>query len=146
MTTAERNEAHLKQVLPELQEKARRMLELCTERGLDVQFYCSYRSHAEQEALYAQGRKPLAEVNELRKKAGLAALPEGIYGKVTNAIPGKSKHGKRMALDGVILDGGKAVWNTRDPRWQIYGECAREAGLVWAGDWKSFREFPHIEV
>lgn len=145
MNILEKNEHHILQLLPPMQPKVRDFLKRCAAKGLIVSIYCSYRSDAEQKALYAQGRESLSVVNTLRKAAGMTLLPEGIYKKLTNAKPGKSYHAKRLAVDGVIMDGGKCVWDTADPRWHVYGQCAKEAGLEWAGNWKRFKEYPHVQ-
>jgi peptidoglycan L-alanyl-D-glutamate endopeptidase CwlK len=89
----------------------------------------TYRSTAEQNALYAQGRT----------KPGK---------KVTNAKGGQSFHNHRLAYDVVPLRNGKPVWGTtgEDGKlWQRVGELGEAAGLEWAGRWTKFREFPHFQ-
>jgi len=117
--------------------------------GISILLTCTYRGREEQAALYAQGRTTPGKV-------------------VTNAKPGQSKHNAEtpqgrpaaLAFDVVPLRHGKPVWGTagagvnEDPSddetndfevWQRVGEHGRAVGLVWAGDWKSLREFPHFE-
>ena len=50
--------------------------------------------------------------------------------------------------DAVPLIGGKAAWSYQDARseWDAYGECVRQVGLQWAGDWTQFREYPHAQL
>ena len=129
-------------------DKCRRDVNLL-KQGVSVLLTCTYRSAEEQDKLYAQGRTAPGR-------------------KVTNARAGKSKHnavdahGKPAAeaFDIVPLRNGKAIWGTSgngiddDPTdddkddlelWQRIGAHGVSVGLEWAGNWKSFREFPHFE-
>ena len=134
-----RDLAHLEPGFRAMVDKA---LQLLQERGLDVLITCTYRSWEEQAAEFAKGRT----------KPGP---------KVTNARPGQSWHQWGRALDFVPRRSGKTlVWGTRgngidqDPTddntddlelWQRCAACFKESGLSWAGDWVSFREYPHVE-
>jgi peptidoglycan L-alanyl-D-glutamate endopeptidase CwlK len=136
----------LNELLGPVKAKATAMLDACRSAGLDVIVTCTYRSDAEQSALYAQGRFPLAVVNQFRAEVGLAALtPMKNERKVTNARPGKSFHAKRRAIDVVPIAGGKPVWNADDPVWQKIGKIGRACGFEWGGDWQSFKEYPHFQ-
>ena len=66
---------------------------------------------------------------------------------VTNAAPGESWHNYGEAWDAVPLIGGKPAWNYLEakPHWDAYGEAVRQVGMHWAGDWTSFREYPHAQ-
>jgi peptidoglycan L-alanyl-D-glutamate endopeptidase CwlK len=126
--------------------KAEAMLNACKAAGVDVLVTCTYRSDAEQAALYIQGRAPLAVVNDLRAKVGLSAIAEEENGrKVTNARPGQSFHARRMAIDVAPIIAGKPVWNPEHPVWQTVGKIGRSCGLEWGGDWTHFREYPHFQ-
>jgi peptidoglycan LD-endopeptidase CwlK len=117
--------------------------------NVDVLLTCTYRSNAEQAALYAIGRT----------KPGR---------KVTWAPEGTSNHNftldgrpASLAFDIVPLRNGKPIWGTTgngidaDPTdddrddlelWQRIAQHAKDAGLAWAGDWRpGKREFPHFE-
>lgn len=134
---------------PELVRTARRFLDECKAAGIDILVTCTYRSNEEQAELYAQGRT----------KPGR---------KVTNAKPGQSRHNFTIdgtpaskAFDVVPLRQGKPVWGTSgngidsDPTdddkddlelWQRVGAIGEALGLDWAGNWKTFREFPHFQM
>lgn len=119
---------------------------------------CTLRTWEEQEALHAQGRLPLIEVNRLRKKAGLIAISQTEAKKiVTNAEPGQSKHnpdktGMSRAFDiGFLnLSSGKNTslnWNEK-----LFEEFAKilldkySDKIEWGGNWKKFKDFPHFEI
>ena len=71
---------------------------------------------------------------------------------VTNAKPGQSKHNHTdndapasLAYDCVPVVNGKAQWSNSKLINRV-GELGEKAGLVWAGRWKSFKEYVHFEV
>lgn len=129
---------------PDLQPLALAFLARCSARQVDVLIVCTYRSGAEQDALYAIGRtKPGAKVTNAR--AGQSAHNHTIDGKPA-----------ARAFDAVPLLHGKPIWE--DPRdgdsdwsndfgWRVMGEVAAELGLVWYGrPGSAFREAPHFQM
>ena len=97
----------------------------CAKAGIDILITATYRSSAEQDLLYAQGRT--------------ASGP-----RVTNAKGGDSMHQYRVAFDFVPLVHGKADWaNTMTFR--KCGEIAEGLGLEWAGRWQSMKELAHCQ-
>lgn len=112
---------------PRFRDKFQAVLDACKKRGVNLLVTCTRRTMKEQAALYAQGRTAPGRV-------------------VTYAKPGSSAHNYGLAMDVVPIVGGKAVWNAKDPAWQVYGEEVKKAGLEWAGGWRQFREFPHAQV
>lgn len=136
----------LNELLGPVRAKATAMLDAGRSAGLDIIITCTFRSDAEQAALYAQGRNPSAITNELRKKAGLAPLTDSENARrVTNARPGQSLHAQRRAIDVLPIIGGKPVWNAEHPVWQEVGKIGKSAGFEWAGDWTAFKEYPHFQ-
>lgn len=96
----------------------------------DLLITCVYRSPEEQQRLYKQGRF-------------------GNPGNIVTNCDGRknlSKHNlfPARAVDFAVLDGGKAVWDEA-PFWPL-GALARECGLVWGGDWTTFKDYPHVEL
>ena len=85
--------------------------------------YSGYRSFAEQDLLYAQGRS---------------------FGNktVTNARAGTSPHQWGAAIDCACFDGRKDIFNAD---WDTYGAMAAKANLVWGGDFKMVDK-PHVEL
>lgn len=123
--------------------------------GATLEPYDGYRTLAEQAAYFAQGRKPLDEVNRLRKQAGLALIgtTDNAH-KITWARPGESTHNDNpsIAVDVVIRCHGVRSWNPRldcdrdgIPDYQEMGEYAEELGLLWGGRWKQ-RDLSHLEI
>lgn len=104
-------------------------------------FAFTLRTFAEQDALYAQGRTKLydAKGNKL--------------GKVTQAKSGQSIHNYGLAIDILlILDGSSASWDTakdfdKDGKsdWIEVINIFKSHGWSWGGDWKSFKDYPHVE-
>ena len=96
--------------------------------GIDMIVTCTYRSFAEQNTLYEQGR----------------TTPGAI---VTNAQGGQSAHNYGLAVDVVPICNGKCVWNIHDPAWQKIGQIGQAHGLRWYGaPGAKFPETPHFEL
>ena len=108
------------------------MLAKCQAVGIDLLIYCTLRSNAEQNTLYAQGR----------------TMPGAI---VTNARAGQSMHnpdntGKAWAFDAVPRVAGKAAWNDAALVRRM-GEIGEACGLQWAGRWRgALRESVHFQL
>ena len=54
-------------------------------------------------------------------------------------------HNFRLAYDVVPLINGKPCWDIKNPVWLKVGELGKKNGLEWAGDWKTFKEYPHFQ-
>lgn len=109
--------------------RAQKFITACAAAGIDLLVTSTYRDHASQDALYAQGRTKNGDI-------------------VTNARGGQSYHNFRCALDVVPMRAGKPVWNTRGTDallWQRVGEIGERCGLDWAGRWERFREYAHFQ-
>lgn len=120
-------------LVPELAVKAEKLKGLVSVNlGCELLIYCTLRSNAEQESLYALGRTKKGSV-------------------VTNARAGQSKHnpdatGKARAFDAVPLINGKPQWNDSDLYAKV-GALAESLGLLWAGRWRgSLKETAHFEL
>lgn len=126
--------------------------------GIPFTITCVLRTPAEQEALYAQGRQPIEEVNRLRRIAGMSELhaKDNLY-KVTwtrnsKHFPGKG--GKGRAFDFAILKPNKKeiTWDTKwdmdmdgIPEYLEAANFAKEVGLESGAFWRS-PDFPHIQL
>lgn len=96
----------------------------------------AFRSKAEQDALYAQGR----------------TKPGAI---VTNAKGGTSMHNFGLAIDFCLVtpDGKRTVWDVKGDfdkdgvaDWMEVVEEAKKLGFTWGGDWTSFVDMPHFQM
>lgn len=109
-------------------------------KGVRLRFAHTLRTIAEQDALYAQGRTTTGP-------------------KVTNAKGGQSIHNYGLAIDIVLLldkDGNgtfeSASWDTKadydhdlTPDWMEVINHFKAIGWEWGGDWKRFKDYPHLE-
>jgi peptidoglycan L-alanyl-D-glutamate endopeptidase CwlK len=120
---------------PKLRPVAEQFQARCKAAGLDILITCTYRSVAEQNELYAQGRTKPGQI-------------------VTRARGGQSAHNFELdgkpaakAFDIVPLVLGKPVWDNQHPAWQKAGEIGLALGLNWYGAPSApFREFPHFQL
>lgn len=123
------NSRKLEDLNPIVEAKARDFLSRCAAEGIDVLVTSTYRDAESQNALFAQGRTAPGKI-------------------VTNAKAGQSWHNFRVAFDVVPLRNGKPVWGTTGEDlklWQRLGAIGKACGLEWAGEWRTFREFPHFQ-
>lgn len=115
---------------PTVQEKCKLHRKLCEQAGIQLLITSTYRDIECQNSLYAKGRTAPGK-------------------KVTNAKGGQSWHNFQLAYDVVPLQYGKPVWGTTAPAdkalWDKVGELGEQAGLEWAGRWKTFKETAHFQ-
>jgi len=117
----------------DLKSRGLRFLEEADKAGIEVLIYMGYRSNAEQDYLYAQGRtRPGA--------------------KVTNRKGGKSVHNSTKAgkpaskaFDCVPLVKGVPDWDNKD-LYEKLGKIGESLGLEWGGRWKKFVDKPHFQL
>jgi peptidoglycan L-alanyl-D-glutamate endopeptidase CwlK len=64
---------------------------------------------------------------------------------VTNAKAGDSWHNWRCAVDVVPMVNGKPNWDGLHPVWDQIGTLGEQAGLEWAGRWRTFKELAHFQ-
>lgn len=123
------NSRKIEDLHPHVQTLCNIFLERCDAENIDILITSTYRDFESQNELYAQGRTKVGK-------------------KVTNAKGGQSFHNWRVAFDVVPLRFGKPVWGTTGndlELWQRVGAIGKSVGLEWAGDWKTFKEFPHFQ-
>lgn len=123
------NSRRIEDLNPVVARKARDFIAGCALAGIDIVITSTYRDFESQNELYEQGRTKPGNI-------------------VTNAKGGFSFHNFRVAFDVVPLRNGKPVWGTtgEDRKlWLKVAEIAKSHGLEWAGEWKTFKEFPHFQ-
>ncbi len=113
---------------PEVARKTRQVIRELHVKGIYVGVAQGFRSYAEQEKLYAQGR----------------TTPGAI---VTHARGGQSNHNRGIAVDlfRYTDDGTRAIFDIDDPFKQIV-TAMKEQGFSWGGDWVTFQDYPHFEL
>jgi peptidoglycan LD-endopeptidase CwlK len=96
--------------------------------GINAQISHGMRTYAQQNELYAQGRT---------KKGNI----------VTNARGGQSNHNFGLAVDYFLTtwDGSKATWSVNSD-WRRVAAIGKSLGFSWGGDWRSFKDYPHLEM
>ena len=148
----------LEDLVPEVQAMAKEHILRCADAGFELLIYCTLRDAHEQARLYRQSRtkeQVQKKMDQLTTR-GFPALakilkdvgPQKSGPKVTNAGPGESFHQYNRAYDCVPVLQGKPIWGTGGEGaaiWDKVGKLGKKCGLEWAGDWTSFREFPHFQ-
>jgi RHS repeat-associated protein len=96
-----------------------------SELGIQLRMTQAFRTFAEQDALYAQGRTKPGKI-------------------VTKAHGGRSYHNYGLAFDIVMMDNGKT------PNWSVLPsqavEIATDLGFEWGGNWINFKDYPHFQM
>jgi len=103
--------------------------------GIRVVITADYRSADEQNRLYEQGRTTEGNI-------------------VTNARAGESYHNYGLAIDFALLDiDGTVIWDMNydgngngKKDWNEVVEIAKSLGYEWGGDWKNFKDYPHLQM
>jgi hypothetical protein len=135
----------VRDLTPELEEKEQEFALKMLEAGLPFAITCTLRTKDEHVALWAQGRQPLAVVNELRRMAKLPPITEAENLRCVtwtlNSRHFAGKDGKARAFDFVLLKANKTTWdikcdvdNDHIPDYIEAGAIAKSIGLVWGGD------------
>lgn len=99
-------------------------------KGIYVGVAQGYRSKAEQDALYAQGRTKPGPI-------------------VTGARGGQSNHNFGVAVDLFVYsdDGLKSnFYLPGNSKLSAIVAAMKKRGMEWGGDWKSFPDYPHYQL
>lgn len=114
-------------VKPIVKEKVLDLIEKAYSEGIYVLITDGYRSYEEQDELYAQGRTKPGNI-------------------VTNAKGGQSNHNFGIAVDYCLTnkEGTAAYWDV-NADWKRVATIAKSMGFEWGGDWKTFKDNPHLE-
>lgn len=110
-------------LLPELRERAAKLVELAAKEDITIKIISGLRSYEEQDELYAQGRTKPGKV-------------------VTKAKGGQSWHNHGCAFDVGVFEGSSYLGES--PHYRAVGELGESLGLEWGGRWK-FKDDPHFQ-
>jgi ADP-Ribosyltransferase in polyvalent proteins/D-alanyl-D-alanine carboxypeptidase/Type III restriction enzyme, res subunit len=98
-----------------------RVMQRMADAGHPVRVVSSQRTAEQQQKLYAQGRSaPGPIVTEL------------------DGVNKKSLHQQGIAAD--------LAFTGKDSQWALLGKIAKEEGLVWGGDWKTLKDYGHVQL
>ena len=111
---------------PKLQAIIPKIIQECAAQGLPVLVTDGFRSKAEQEAIYAQGR----------------TKPGTIVTQVTYPY---SAHNWGIAFDFCRNVRGREYDDTDNFFYRV-AFVAKKYGLDWGGDWKNFKDKPHLQL
>ncbi|OCA81706.1 peptidase M15 [Bacillus sp. FJAT-27225] len=120
---------------PEVKQKADILVSRAAEKGITIQITEGFRSHEEQEALYAKGRTAEGNI-------------------VTHARAGESYHNFGLAVDfALVAKNGNLIWDMEydmngnsQSDWEEVALIAKELGFEWGGDWQNFKDYPHLQM
>ncbi|MGH2319409.1 M15 family metallopeptidase [Planococcus sp. SE5232] len=135
-TLIERSVNNMGAINPKVKDLAVELVIRSYHIGIYVQITSGLRTYAQQTKLYNQGRTTSGNV-------------------VTNAKAGQSIHNFGLAIDYVLVseDGDTAYWDinrnmngnqVRD--WFEVAAIGKQLGFAWGGDWKSFKDYPHLDM
>jgi len=133
----ERTERNLATLDPEAQDRFRPFIKEAKKvagiYGCDYIAISGNRTWKEQDDLYAIGRTKYPNKR-----------------KVTNARGGQSNHNFKIALDFGVFRKGKYLDNdepkTASSVHKAVSALAKQFGIEWGGNWKSFKDEPHYEI
>lgn len=127
----------IKDLHPELQPICMQWKDLCGAQGLPIIITQTYRSNAEQDRDYSQGRTTPGPI-------------------ITHAQGGQSPHNHTLddgtpaslAFDFLIKDmGGKIINDGTSASYTKAGCIGKALGLTWGGDWpKPKTDYDHLEL
>jgi peptidoglycan L-alanyl-D-glutamate endopeptidase CwlK len=124
-TVDPRSEKVIATLLPQVQPMARALVQKAVQNGIIIKIICGFRTYAEQNALYAQGRTVPGD-------------------KVTNAKGGYSNHNFGIAFDVGVFEGNKYLGDS--PKYKAVGVLGTDLGLEWGGNWKTISDQPHFQL
>lgn len=120
---------------PIVAEKSKRVVNQAAEKGINIVITDGFRSRERQNALYARGRS---------KEGNIVTYVEG----------GESYHNYGLAIDFALqLDNGNVIWDTQhdgngngNSDWMEVVTIAKNLGFEWGGDWRGFKDYPHLQM
>jgi peptidoglycan L-alanyl-D-glutamate endopeptidase CwlK len=126
----------LKGLHPEVQFAMKLLKENVQKKGITIQIIEGFRSIDDQNQLYEQGRTKAGKI-------------------ITYAKGGQSYHNYGLAIDFAIYDkeNEKLSWDIQKDGnkngvadWDEVVQEAKKLGFAWGGDWRSFKDYPHLEM
>jgi peptidoglycan LD-endopeptidase CwlK len=135
---------------------AQKLLAACERRGANMRPFFTVRGPGVQARLWCQSRTAAQiekQIETMRFNGAhwLASLMDIRWAKtgpaVTNALPGMSWHQWGEAIDCFALGAnGKAIWDSRDAAYRVYGEAAMSLRLEPGAFWPRFPDAVHVQL
>lgn len=129
----------IKKLHPKIRESVSSFVNDLNHQGIKYRIYSGLRTFDEQATLYGKGRTE----QELIAVGIDPKYSKPSEAKVTNAKPGSSYHNYGLAIDGVEIKDGKAIWN--NPNESKIVEAAKKYNLYWGGNFTTLKDKPHFE-
>lgn len=124
--------ARLQDVHPKLREKIERMAVILEAEQLEFRVVQAFRTWAEQETLYAQGRTAPGEI-VTRCRGGYSWHN---FGLAVDCVPSKFPPGQPYAPD----------WRNDHPDWKRMEAVGQTLGLEVGAMWRTFPDAPHFQL
>ena len=120
---------------PSVAEKVEILKEKTAEKEITIRITDDFRTFEEQDKLYDKGRRTPGQV-------------------VTHSEGGESYHNFGLAVDFALqLENGNVIWDIEydgngngQSDWFEVAEIAKELGFQWGGDWRNFKDYPHLQM
>ncbi|MFG6120583.1 M15 family metallopeptidase [Thalassobacillus sp. B23F22_16] len=120
---------------PTVAEKRDKLIDRAADKGIDVVITEGFRTIEEQEEIYERGRSEDGDI-------------------VTYAEGGESYHNYGLAIDFALRnENGDIIWDTEydgndngDSDWMEVVDIAKDLGFDWGGDWRRFKDYPHLQM
>ncbi|WHZ05080.1 M15 family metallopeptidase [Neobacillus sp. YX16] len=120
---------------PIVKERSDQLVQQAAKKGIVVLVTDGFRSTEEQNTIYEQGRTAEGNI-------------------VTNAKGGESYHNYGLAIDFALeTPSGDVIWDRQYDRnengksdWSEVVQIAKSLGFEWGGDWKNFKDYPHLQM
>lgn len=138
------NAERISTLVPELQKPCLEGIDKLEDAGYEPLVVEAKRSQEYQEALFAQGRQSLDEVNSLRELAGKDPITEQ-ENKYTVTQTKYSKHLQGKAFDITCINKGEVDWDDYNFI-NMAGIIFKKLGLTWGGDFVGFKDEDHFEI
>lgn len=152
--------ADLQALVPEFREKVEQLIDNCLRQDIAMRPYFAVRTPFEQAKLWRQSRtrEEIDDKISSLLAAGCDFLAHCIESvgpqhgaHVTNAPPGLSWHQWAESVDCMWVVGRAAEWSTTRKvagvnGYRLYAEEARKLNLFAGGLWKTFKDWPHVQL
>ncbi len=120
---------------PAVKERSDQLVQQAAKIGIVVLITDGFRSIEEQNTIYEQGRTAEGNI-------------------VTNAKGGESYHNYGLAIDFALkTPSGNVMWDRQydsnqnsKADWSEVVKIAKSLGFEWGGDWKDFKDYPHLQM